>query len=748
MKKPMAICLVLVLCMTLAGCGSVDKTAAVSAGSAVAVGDVCFFGVYEQDNDLNDGKEPIEWLVLDIEGDKALLLSKYGLDAKPYNATYADVTWETCTLRAWLNDDFLKTAFTEDEQKAIFTTDVDNSANKYSDRVNIITSVIYDENSLNDRMLVINDTVYLGTRENGIKAFDSSGELRWEQSTNGAIQAMRYDDELKWLIVGSHDRNVYVYDAVSGEPIASYNVNGLVYDMDYEQRTGRLLVSSRVSATKQTIYVFDIKTGEELFKYQLKQESKGTRYSSDYSAFYYGDARGRLFKVDFEGNQLAKNQAKTEIVSMAVVPGTGEVYALDKNNCLFKFDKDLNEILNVKLGGRGIGRGRCIDVSDDGRWVGVGTEDGDFCILDGDGNICYTERFRNDLTQVYFSDDTGYVVLPSPMLYKFTTSSLGNEDCDEKETVVEKNTQDRVFLFNYAEANKYLGAEDDSQYNTKSRAVPTAYAVLNGAYIDRRVTENGPVETTEWWLRSPSFNLNRAALVYTMDSLSHPNVDTAYGAVRPAMWVKTSAVTMKPVQKNTDAAVGDVYTFGSYELNNNTADGKELIDWLILDVAGDGALTLISKYALGMKPYNTERTDVAWATCSLRKWLNEDFYDAAFSAEEKAKIQTVRIINEDNPTGGSDGGADTEDKVWLPGINEVTDSFSKGRLYSLFGDDESRICMSRKYGVLKCYWWLRSPGYLSTMVAFVCSDGHVDDYGLFPDNYDLFFVRPVIVIRP
>lgn len=95
--------------------------------AAVAVGDIVTFGHYEQDNDLDNGPEPIEWIVLDVQDGKALLLSKYGLEAIPYNVDYVDVTWETCTLRAWLNDNFLNKAFNAKEQAAIPTTKVDNS---------------------------------------------------------------------------------------------------------------------------------------------------------------------------------------------------------------------------------------------------------------------------------------------------------------------------------------------------------------------------------------------------------------------------------------------------------------------------------------------------------------------------------------------------------------------------------------------------------------------------------------------
>ncbi len=92
----------------------------------VTVGKPITFGHYEQDNDLNNGKEPIEWTVLDVQDGKALLLSRYGLDAKPYNTEDTDVTWEKCTLRSWLNGEFLNKAFSKAERSAILMTKVDN----------------------------------------------------------------------------------------------------------------------------------------------------------------------------------------------------------------------------------------------------------------------------------------------------------------------------------------------------------------------------------------------------------------------------------------------------------------------------------------------------------------------------------------------------------------------------------------------------------------------------------------------
>ena len=125
------------LFMTLKGYADVDSLlandenllaeAAAARDALFSVGNYVTFGTYPQTSAGSD-QTPIEWLVLDRDGDKALLLSRYGLDAQPYHTSYTSITWEKCTLRTWLNDDFINRAFTAAEQSAILLTNVDNSS--------------------------------------------------------------------------------------------------------------------------------------------------------------------------------------------------------------------------------------------------------------------------------------------------------------------------------------------------------------------------------------------------------------------------------------------------------------------------------------------------------------------------------------------------------------------------------------------------------------------------------------------
>ena len=121
----------------------------------IAVGETVVFGNYEQDNNRDNGEEPIEWIVMDIQDGKALLLSKYGLLAAGYHDSWDDCTWETCSLRAWLNDKFLDYAFSAEEQSAILTTAIDNSDSQGYDWTLVGEEKITGGNNTQDKIFLL-----------------------------------------------------------------------------------------------------------------------------------------------------------------------------------------------------------------------------------------------------------------------------------------------------------------------------------------------------------------------------------------------------------------------------------------------------------------------------------------------------------------------------------------------------------------------------------------------------------------
>jgi len=96
--------------------------------SELSVGDKVKYGVYDQDNNLINGKEEIDWIVLAVEDGKALLLSDKVLASKAFD-TEGSQEWRDSSIRAWLNDNFLRAAFTAAESGNIILSSLENKEN-------------------------------------------------------------------------------------------------------------------------------------------------------------------------------------------------------------------------------------------------------------------------------------------------------------------------------------------------------------------------------------------------------------------------------------------------------------------------------------------------------------------------------------------------------------------------------------------------------------------------------------------
>lgn len=188
------------------------------------------------------------------------------------------------------------------------------------------------------------------------------------------------------------------------------------------------------------------------------------------------------------------------------------------------------------------------------------------------------------------------------------------------------------------------------------------------------------------------------------------------------------------------AEVGDTVHFGLYEQDNNTYNGKEYIEWIVLAKDGDDIL-VTSKYALDYVSYHNKDEDVTWSQCYLRSWLNEDFYNEAFNLEYQKHILDTTV----KPDDSSSLEEDTIDKVFLLSQTDAS---------KYFDYDPSRNCRATTYAYSKindlseyyCFWYLRTPGDDSRSVAVVTNKGTFEfDYKAF-DNDNPCAVRPAMWI--
>jgi len=205
---------------------------------------------------------------------------------------------------------------------------------------------------------------------------------------------------------------------------------------------------------------------------------------------------------------------------------------------------------------------------------------------------------------------------------------------------------------------------------------------------------------------------------------------------------KVEEITEPEEVTEPETAVGDTITLGTYEQDGDLSNGTENIEWIVLKIK-DGKALVTSQYALDCQPYNTERTNVTWENCTLRQWLNNDFYDTAFSESEKTLIQTTTLTNNDNIKYSIDGGNDTSDKVFVLSSNEI----------NLFKTEEARKCQPTKYCDTdevytyqgNCRWWVRTPGFSAEAAAYVADYGAIANGGSYVEFIGIT-VRPAMWI--
>ena len=195
-------------------------------------------------------------------------------------------------------------------------------------------------------------------------------------------------------------------------------------------------------------------------------------------------------------------------------------------------------------------------------------------------------------------------------------------------------------------------------------------------------------------------------------------------------------------------AVGNYVIFGNYPQTNDVNDNSP-IEWLVLESDGETAL-LISRYALDCKPYNERYEATTWETCTLRSWLNSEFFNKAFSTEEKQYILQSDVSADKNPKNSTNPGNATKDNVFLLSIVEAN---------KYFKSDDARKCAPTDYAIQQgaytsdsykvegrraCWWWLRSPGNSSYNAADVDPDGSIGNFSV-SGSSDA--VRPCVRVR-
>ena len=191
------------------------------------------------------------------------------------------------------------------------------------------------------------------------------------------------------------------------------------------------------------------------------------------------------------------------------------------------------------------------------------------------------------------------------------------------------------------------------------------------------------------------------------------------------------------------ATTGDIITFGNYDQDGNSENGKEAMDWIVLTRDGN-KLFVVSRWLLDNQQFTTDirkdgnlyKSTTSWNECTLRDWLNGTFYNAAFSGEEQGMIQTT-TITETFMSDKNDDSYTSEDKVFLLSRSEVDQYMSDDFYSNRYGFPYSGGYSER--------WWLRDVHTLYSYYAYFVDSYGIKDEDIGVDNKNMA-VRPAMWI--
>lgn len=186
-------------------------------------------------------------------------------------------------------------------------------------------------------------------------------------------------------------------------------------------------------------------------------------------------------------------------------------------------------------------------------------------------------------------------------------------------------------------------------------------------------------------------------------------------------------------------------TFGSFYQD---ASGSTLapVKWIVLDEQ-DGYTLLMADQIIASRGWmDTDSEGATWAETDLRRWLDNDFYNVAFSDEEKSHMALFDAVQLRNPRYGTSAGEATVDPVSLLSYQE---------LIHYMPTDEERKTTPTDYAIAEgCYqntdgdaaWWLRSPGPTADAPEYLASQGNLGARA-HHINDSTIGVRPVVWVE-
>lgn len=341
-------------------------------------------------------------------------------------------------------------------------------------------------------------------------------------------------------------------------------------------------------------------------------------------------------------------------------------------------------------------------------------------------------------------------------------------------------TRDKVFLMSATEVEKYIGSSSDRKCKV------TSYAKKQGVWSN----SNG---YCWWWLRTPGDGKSPLCDVDESGEVHYTIGDSSFNdddGIRPAMWIdvtgygssqivetwdyyvppkptapprnrvydtpkpyqqprnqKMTAVDIMNMEDDNDyplgveePQIGQFYYLGNYYKNYTNI--KEPIEWIVISKKNNAVL-LLSVNGIDCKPAKNSYGSKMWKDSYIRKWLNNDFYNMAFTNAEKMLISYADLYSGRNYQYGIYDEHVVRDKVFLLSMEELEQTFGPR--------PEGKRCVATPYAKSKgawtdpqgfAWWWLRNPGGGASPLMEVSDKGVISQGST--SCYDDDVIRPAV----
>lgn len=474
--------------------------------------DTVKFGKYEQDNNLDNDKEDIEWFVLDKKNGVATLVSKYILDAKQYDDkiyTYYERRnegyWENCFLRKWLNKDFYDVAFDESEKNKIVEVENINPP-----AMNLDTDKVDGGNNTKDK-------VYLLCNDEYKKYFG----FEWNRSNDKAVTSA----------------TPYAYSEFVNNYTLDETIEADNYIYKYPKWANENEVSQWLRSPYHLSYASNNWSGNGFLRLETL-DFKGATNGGGIFCYIFADCNGaygheKYFKYNFFNNGVRpvinvrydENYTSEEKnINVSEEKHIYEMNDIDKAYVVLSYPKNCScEVMDTVLYGRYEQDGNIDNGKEKIEWLVLDKNDDEAFLLSKD--VLFID---------YFSD-----VLAEDVMWSesYLRKTLNNEFLNEAFNDVEKEkinitktinydnpvyfcssgitTYDKCFILSFDEVIKYFGTTYDEcakeakfyldveERNTKSYDNILAYATK---YLQSEIKSLKDDDAMIWWLRNQGNN--------------------------------------------------------------------------------------------------------------------------------------------------------------------------------------------------------------------------------------------------